>query len=40
MSQNLEQLTAQAVQGKLSRRDFIQRASALGVALPLSLIHI
>ena len=36
MSQNLEQLTEQAVKGKLSRRDFMQRASALGVALPLA----
>ena len=36
MSHNLEQLTAQAVKGQLSRRDFMQRASALGVALPLA----
>lgn len=36
MSHNLEQLTAQAVKGQLSRRDFMQRASALGIALPLA----
>ncbi|MEH6444820.1 MAG: ABC transporter substrate-binding protein [Oceanospirillaceae bacterium] len=34
MSQTLEQLAAQAKNGKLSRRDFLNRAGALGVALP------
>ncbi len=34
MSQKLEQLTAQAIKGQLNRRDFMRRASALGIALP------
>jgi len=36
MSQKLEQLAIDAIKGNLSRRDFMRKASALGIAVPLA----
>lgn len=36
MSNKLEELTTEAIKGRLSRRDFMRRAAALGIAAPLA----